>query len=71
MPDYDQGHHSVCTDPTLHRPLADPGCTYASCFTSMVTVEVKVEWGSDFRVEWSLEMGMEQSSDLEVEWDLE
>ena len=43
MPDYDQGHYSVCTDPRLCRPLANPGCTYASHFTSTVILEVKVE----------------------------
>ena len=81
MPNYAQGHYSVHTDPALCGPLTDPGCTYASYFTSMVTLEVKVEWSSDLRVEWSLEMGAEQSSDLkvgaewssdlEVEWNLE
>ena len=47
------------------------GCTYTSYFTSMVILEVKVEQGSDLRVEWSLERGAEQSSNLEVEWNLE
>ena len=54
---------------------------YVSYFTSMVTPEVKVEWDSDLRPEWSLEMGVEWSSDLksrveqcsnlEVGWNLE
>ena len=66
-----QTHYIVCTDPTLHGPLTDSGCTYASYFTSAVTLEVKVERSSDLRVEWSLEMGAEQSCDLEVGWNLE
>ena len=53
----------VCTDPMLHGPLTDSGCTYASYFTSTVTPEVKVE-----RI---LEMRVEQSSDLEVGWNME
>ena len=56
-------HYLVRTDPTLRRPLTDSGCTYTSYFTSMVTLEVKVEQ--------SLEMGAEWSSDLEVGWNLE
>ena len=44
---------------------------YASYFTSVVTLEVKVEQSSDFRVERSSEMGVEQSSDLGVGWKLE
>ena len=63
-PDYAQGHYPVCTDPALHRFLTDPGQMYASYFTSMVTLEVKVEWSSNLRVEWSLEMGAEWSSNL-------
>ena len=81
MPDYNQGHYSVHTEPSLCGPLTNPGCTYTSCFTSMVTLEVKVEWSSNLRVEQSLEMGAEwssdsksgaeRSSDLEAEWNLE
>ena len=65
-----QTHYLVCTDPTLHGPLTDSGCTYASYFTSAVTPEVKVEWGSNLRAARSLEMGVEWSSDLEsgAEW---
>ena len=70
-PNYTQGHYSVCTDPALCGPLTDPGCMYTSYFTSMVTPEVKVEWSSNLRVEWSLEMGVERSSNLEAEWNLE
>ena len=68
--DYTQGHYSVRTDPALHRPLTDPGCTCMSYFTSMVTPEVKVEQSSNLRVEWSSEMGAEQGSDSKsgVEW---
>ena len=66
-----QGHYSVCTDPALCRPLTNSGCMYTSYFTSMVTVEVKVEQSSNLRAEWSLEMGVEWSSDLEVGWNLE
>ena len=28
MPDYDQDHYSVCTDPALCGPLTKPGCRY-------------------------------------------
>ena len=62
-------------------PLTDSGCTYASYFTSAVTLEVKVEQSSDLRVERSLEMRVEWSSDsksgagwssnLGVGWNLE
>ena len=55
----------------LCRPLTDFGCMYASYFTSAVTLEVKVEWGSDLRVEQSLQMGAGWSSDLGVGWNLE
>ena len=55
-------HYLVRTDPMLHRPLTDSGCTYASYFTSTVTLEVKVERSSDLWAEWSLEMGVERSS---------
>ena len=44
-----QTHYLVCTDPTLHGPLTDSGCTYASYFTSAVTLEVKAEQSSDLR----------------------
>ena len=64
-------HYLVRTDPTLCRPLTDSECMYASYFTSVVTLEVKVEQSSDFRVERSSEMGVEQSSDLGVGWKLE
>ena len=74
-------HYPVCTDPTLHGPLTDSGCMYASYFKCTVTLEVKVEWSSDLRVEQSLEMGVERSSnsksgagwssDLGVGWNLE
>ena len=78
-PNYALGHYSVHTDPALHGPLTDPGCMYVSYFTSMVTLEVKVEWSSDLRaefrngsgVEFQLESRAEQSSDLEAEWNLE
>ena len=80
-PDYAQGHYPVCTDPALHRFLTYPGWMYASYFTSMVTLEVKVEQSSSLRAERSSEMGVEQSSysksraewssNLEVEWNLE
>ena len=59
----DRTHYLVCTDPTLHGPLTNSGCTYASYFTSTVTLEVKAEQSSDSRAERSSEMGMEQSSD--------
>ena len=58
-----QTHYLVHTDLMLHGPLTDSGCTYASYFTSVVTLEVKAER--------SLEMGVEWSSDLEVGWNLE
>ena len=58
-----QTHYLVHNDPMLRGPLTDPGCTYASYFTSAVTLEVKAEW--------SLEMGVERSSDLKVGWNLE
>ena len=58
-----QTYYLVHTDPTLHGPLTDSGCMYASYFTSAVTPEVKVEQ--------SLEMGAERSSNLEVGWNLE
>ena len=74
-------HYLVCTDPMLHGPLTDSGCTYAGFFTSVVTPEVKVERSSDLRAEQSSEMGAEQSSDsksragrssnLGVGWNLE
>ena len=64
-------HYLVRTDPMLHGPLTNSGCTYASYFTSAVTPEVKVERSSDLRVERSLEMGVEWSSDLGVGWKLE
>ena len=48
----------------LHGPLTNSGCMYTSYFTSTVTLEVKVEWSSDLRVEQSLEMEAERSSDL-------
>ena len=70
-PDCTQGHYSVYTDPALCGPLTDSGCTYVSYFTSMVTLEVKVEWSSYLRAEWSSDIGVEWSSDLEVEWNLE
>ena len=57
-------HYLVHTDPTLHGPLTDSGCMYASYFTSTVTLEVKAERSSDLRVERSSEMGAEWSSDL-------
>ena len=65
-----QTHYLVHTDPMLHGPLIDSGCTYTSYFTSMVTLEVKAEQSSDLRVEWSSEMGAERSSDSKsrVEW---
>ena len=65
-----QTHYLVHTDPMLHRPLIDSGCTYTSYFTSMVTLEVKAEQSSDLRVEWSSEMGAERSSDSKrrMEW---
>ena len=62
-PNYAQGHYSVCTDPALHSPLTNPKCIYMSYFTFTVTLEVKVEWSSDLRVE--------RSSDLEAEWNME
>ena len=43
----------MCTDPALHGPLTDPGCSYASCFTSKVAPEVKVEQSPTLKVEWS------------------
>ena len=74
-------HYLVCTDPMLRRPLTDSGCTYASYFTSAVTLEVKAERSSDLRVERSSKMGAERSSnsksrvgwssDLGVGWNLE
>ena len=66
-----QTHYLVCTDPTLHGPLTDSGCTYTSYFTSAVTLEVKAEQSSNLRRGQSLEMGAEWSSDLEVGWNLE
>ena len=51
--DYDQGHHSVHTDPALHGSLTDPGCSYPSCFTSKAAPEVKVEWSSNLKAGWS------------------
>ena len=44
---------------------------YASYFTSVVTLEVKVEQSLEMGAERSWEMGAERSSDLEVEWNLE
>ena len=64
MPNYDLGHYSVHTDPALCGPLTDPRCTYANCFTSVVTLEVKVEQSSNLRAEWSSEMGVEWSFNL-------
>ena len=63
----------------LRGPLTDSGCMYASYFTSVVTLEVKVEQSLEMGAERSLEMGAERSwemgaersSDLEVEWNLE
>ena len=52
-PSYAQGHYSVCTDPALHGPLTNPGCTYMNYFTTTVTPEVKVKWSSDLRAERS------------------
>ena len=68
-----QTHYLVCTDPTLHGPLTDSGCTYASYFTSVVTPEVKAEQSSEMGAEQSsdLKSRVEQSSDLEVGWNVE
>ena len=38
-------HYFVHTDPMLHRPLTDSGCTYTSYFTSTVTLGVKAGQG--------------------------
>ena len=74
-------HYLVRTDPMLHGPLTNSGCTYTSYFTSAVTPEVNAEQSSNLRVEQSSEMGVEwssnsksgveQSSDLGVGWKLE
>ena len=66
-------HYLVHTDPTLHGPLTDSGCTYASYFTSAVTPEVKVERSSEMGVEWSSDSksGVGWSSSLGVGWNLE
>ena len=70
MPDYNQGHYLMYTDPALCGPLTNSGCTYTSCFTSVVTLEVKVEWSSDLRVEQCSEIEVEQSSNPKsrAEW---
>ena len=62
--DYNQGHHSVPTNPALCGSLTDPGCLYLSCFTSKAAPEVKVEWSYDLRAEQSLEMRAEQSLEM-------
>ena len=66
-------HYLVRTDPTLHGPLIDSGCTYASYFTSAVTLEVKAEWSSEMGAEWSSDSksGVGWSSNLGVGWNLE
>ena len=66
-------HYLVHTDPTLRGPLTNSGCTYASYFTSAVTLEVKVEQSLEMGAEQSSnsKSGAEWSSNLEVGWNLE
>ena len=66
MLDYNQGHHSVPTNPALHRSLINPGCSYLSCFTSEAAPEVKAEQGAEFWTESGAEFWTESGVEFQT-----